>query len=216
MATNIVSAKLKVVIVGEGGTGKTTFITRYKEGYFEKKYVASIGATVYLIPFHTTRGIIEIVIWDTAGQEIFGGLRDGYYIGSQACILFFDTTSKATYQKIPTWHKDVQRVCGDIPMVLVGNKVDVKDRKVKPKQIHFHRKKNLQYYDLSVKSNFNIEKPFLYILRKLTGDNNLQLVAEIPFPIPDIPLDPKFIEELKKQEENLPLLPDPGSDSEEL
>jgi GTP-binding nuclear protein Ran len=51
----------------------------------------------------------------------------------------------------------------------VGNKVDVKDRKVKPKDIIFHRRKNLQYYDISAKSNYNFEKPFLYLARKLTG-----------------------------------------------
>ena len=51
---------------------------------------------------------------------------------------------------------------------LVGNKVDVKDRKVKAKQITFHRKKNLQYYDISAKSNYQFEKPFVWLLRRLT------------------------------------------------
>ena len=59
------------------------------------------------------------------------------------------------------------RVCENIPIVLVGNKVDVKERKVKAKQITFHRKKNLQYYDISAKSNYNFEKPFLWLARKL-------------------------------------------------
>jgi GTPase SAR1 family protein len=61
------------------------------------------------------------------------------------------------------------RVCGNIPIVLCGNKVDVKNRQVKAKQVTFHRKKNLQYYEISAKSNFNFEKPFLYLARKLTG-----------------------------------------------
>jgi len=56
---------------------------------------------------------------------------------------------------------DLIRVCENIPIVLCGNKVDVKERKVKAKAITFHRKKNLQYYDISAKSNYNFEKPFL-------------------------------------------------------
>ncbi|MBE3044725.1 hypothetical protein IMZ48_19620 [Candidatus Bathyarchaeota archaeon] len=60
-------------------------------------------------------------------------------------------------------------------MVLCGNKVDVKERKVKAKTITFHRKKNLQYYDISAKSNYNFEKPFLWLARKLVG--NPQLVC---------------------------------------
>lgn len=67
------------------------------------------------------------------------------------------------------------RVCENIPIVLCGNKVDVKERKVKAKSITFHRKKNLQYYDISAKSNYNFEKPFLWLARKLVG--NPQLVG---------------------------------------
>lgn len=59
--------------------------------------------------------------------------------------------------------------------MLTGNKVDVKERKVKAKTITFHRKKNLQYYDISAKSNYNFEKPFLWLARKLVG--NPQLVS---------------------------------------
>jgi hypothetical protein len=68
---------------------------------------------------------------------------------------------------------DLVRVCENIPIVLTGNKVDVKERKVKAKTITFHRKKNLQYYDISAKSNYNFEKPFLWLARKLVGNPSL-------------------------------------------
>jgi GTP-binding nuclear protein Ran len=77
---------------------------------------------------------------------------------------------------VPKWHKDFTRVCPDAHIVLVGNKVDVKERKVKAKQIIFHRKKNIQYYDVSAKSNYQYEKPFLHLLRKISGDYELTLV----------------------------------------
>ena len=85
----------------------------------------------------------------------------------------FDVTSRVTYKNVPNWHRDLVRVCENIPIVLTGNKVDIKDRKVKAKSIVFHRKKNLQYYDISAKSNYNFEKPFLWLARKLIGDPNL-------------------------------------------
>ena len=88
--------------------------------------------------------LVRFNVWDTAGQEKFGGLRDGYYIGGQCAIIFFDVTSRVTYKNVPSWHRDLVRVLENVPIVLCGNKVDIKDRKVKAKQITFHRKKNLQ------------------------------------------------------------------------
>ena len=128
---------------------------------------ATLGVEVHPLEFHTNRGQLVFNVWDTAGQEKFGGLRDGYYIQGQCAIIMFDVTSRITYKNVPNWHRDLVRVCETIPIVLVGNKVDVKERKVKAKQITFHRKKNLQYYDISARSNYNFEKPFLWLARKL-------------------------------------------------
>ncbi|KAH8060420.1 hypothetical protein JL720_13585 [Aureococcus anophagefferens] len=140
--------EFKLILVGDGGVGKTTFVKRHLTGEFEKKYVATLGVEVHPLVFHTNRGPIKFNVWDTAGQERFGGLRDGYYIQGQCAIIMFDVTSRITYKNVPNWHRDLTRVCENIPIVLTGNKVEIKDRKVKAKQITFHRKKNLQYYDI--------------------------------------------------------------------
>ena len=66
------------------------------------------------------------------------------HIQGQCAIIMFDVTSRVTYKNVPNWHRDLVRVCENIPIVLTGNKVDIKDRKVKAKSIVFHRKKNLQ------------------------------------------------------------------------
>merc|ERR1711937_405482 len=168
--------QFKCLHVGDGGVGKTTFVKRHVTGEFEKKYVATIGVEVHPLPFDTNRGRICFNVWDTAGQEKFGGLRDGYYIQGQCAIIMFDVTGRITYKNVPVWYRDLMRVCEAIPIVLVGNKVDVKERKVKVKQINFHRKKNLGYYDISAKSNFNYEKPFLSLAKKLVGDQHLIFV----------------------------------------
>lgn len=142
--------------------------------------------------------IIYLTMCIQAGQEKFGGLRDGYYIQGQGAIIMFDVTSRSTYKNVPTWHRDITRVCETIPIVLCGNKVDIMERKVKPKQITFHRKKNLQYYDISAKSNYNFEKPFLWLMRKLVGDPNLVLVEQIALKPAEVKLD---METQKKAEQ---------------
>lgn len=70
--------KWKLVLVGDGGVGKTTFVKRHKTGEFEKKYVPTLGAEVHPIDFVTNKGRIIFNVWDTAGQEKYAGLRDGY------------------------------------------------------------------------------------------------------------------------------------------
>lgn len=202
--------------MGDGGVGKTTFVKRHLTGEFEKKYVATLGVEVHPLLFHTNRGPIKFNVWDTAGQEKFGGLRDGYYIQGQCAIIMFDVTSRITYKNVPNWHRDLTRVCENIPIVLTGNKVEIKDRKVKAKQITFHRKKNLQYYDISAKSNYNFEKPFLWLARKLSGDNALSLVEEPVLQPPDIHLTGetlKSIELMRHEAETQPL---PDDDDDDL
>ena len=109
----------------------------------------------------------------------------------------FDVTSRFTYKNAPNWDRDLVQVCENIPVVLCGNKVDIKDRKVKAKPIVFHQKKNLQYYDISAKSNYNLENPFLWLTRKLTGDPNLEFVA-MPAPAPpEVVMDPALAAQYK-------------------
>ncbi|KAK5074122.1 GTP-binding nuclear protein gsp1/Ran [Lithohypha guttulata] len=206
----------KLVLVGDGGTGKTTFVKRHLSGEFEKKYIATQGVEVHPLGFTTNLGQIQFDVWDTAGQEKFGGLRDGYYINGQCAIIMFDVTSRITYKNVPNWHRDVVRVCENIPIVLCGNKVDVKERKVKAKTITFHRKKNLQYYDISAKSNYNFEKPFLWLARKLVGNSSLEFVAAPALAPPEVTVDQATLDQYQREMQDAAAMPLPDEDDQDL
>lgn len=70
--------EFKLVLVGDGGVGKTTLVRRHLTGEFEKKYLPTLGVEVHPLFFQTNFGPLKFNVWDTAGQEKFGGLRDGY------------------------------------------------------------------------------------------------------------------------------------------
>jgi len=199
MSEEFQGPRFKLVLVGDGGTGKTTFVKRHLTGEFEKKYVATLGVEVHPLKFCTNHGEIMFDVWDTAGQEKFGGLRDGYYINGKCAIVMFDVTSRITYKNVPTWHRDLVRVCEAIPMVLCGNKVDMKDRKVKAKAITFHRKKNIQYFDISAKSNYNFEKPFLWLAKKLSGENELMFVAMPALAPPEVRMSAEQMQQAENE-----------------
>ena len=163
-------SEIKLILVGDGGVGKTSFLDRHSTGEFQKN---SLGVEIHTCVFHSNRGPIKFNVWDTAGQEKFG---DPFrcYIKGECAIIMFDVTSRITYKNVPNWLRDLTRACGkNIPIVLLGyNKVGIKDRNVK---VTFHRKKNLQYYDISAKSSDNLEA-FLWLARKLSGDDQLHFV----------------------------------------
>ena len=120
----------------------------------------------------------------------------------------FDVCSRITYKNVAKWYKDITRVCDNIPVVLVGNKVDVKDRKVKARQIVFSRKHGIQYYDVSAKSNYQFEKPFLWLLKRLTNDSGLTLIEAPSLKPSDITIGVdqiKQMEEELRQAENTPI-----------
>jgi GTP-binding nuclear protein Ran len=172
-------ATFKLILVGDSGTGKTTFLERHLTGEFEKCYLASVGAVMQPLRFTTNPyGTICFNCWDIAGQEKVG--CDLYYAGSACAIIMFDVTTRDSYHSVPNWHRDIVRVCGSIPMVLVGNKVDAPQRVVKAKMITFHRENNLQYYDISAKTKFHLEQPFLWLARRLANDPQLTFTPQLP------------------------------------
>jgi len=170
----------KIVLLGDGGCGKTTFIKRFINGEFEKRYLATLGVEVTSIPFETTKGPVTLSVWDTAGQEKFGGLRDGYYTGAHLAIIFFDVTSKITFKNLGQWILDFRNKCPTAPIIIVGNKVDIKERKVKVQMGNAlaHKYERCFYFDLSTKSCYNYDKPFLVGLKTLLNDWNLQFITQ--------------------------------------
>ena len=134
----------------------------------------------------------------------------------KCAIVMFDVTSRITYKNVPNWHRDLTRVCEGVPIVLVGNKVEIKDRKVKAKAITFHRKKNLQYYDISAKSNYNFEKPFLWLAKKLSGDNNLHFVEAPALQPPEFEIDQATLQKYEQELAQAAAEPLPEGDDDVL
>merc|ERR1711871_124981 len=100
----------KLILVGDGGAGKTTFVKRHITGEYESYYKPTIGCSIHPLKFWTNEGVVLFNCWDTAGQEKFGGLRDGYYINADCGIIMFDLSFRNSYKVVPTWYRDILRI----------------------------------------------------------------------------------------------------------
>ena len=83
MQTSDGTPKFKLILVRDGGVGKTTFMKYILTGEFEMKYVATLGVEIYPLLFHTNCGPMIFNVWDSSGQEKFGNLcKKMLYAGS--------------------------------------------------------------------------------------------------------------------------------------
>nr|XP_044250771.1 GTP-binding nuclear protein Ran-like [Drosophila takahashii] len=168
----------KLVLLGDAAVGKTAFIGRLLDGSYPEKYEPTVGVDLTPLTFRTNRGDIHFMVWDIAGQEMLAGLGDGYCIQADCAIIMFGLNSRKSFAICEKWHRDLMRICSQIPVVICKNRdmVIMDDRRMRNNQSFFGRKLNLVNYEISVKLNFNLEKPFLYLARKLLNDPKLNLI----------------------------------------
>eukprot|EP00766_Chilomastix_caulleryi_P000708 gnl/Chilomastix_caulleri/1688.p2 GENE.gnl/Chilomastix_caulleri/1688~~gnl/Chilomastix_caulleri/1688.p2 ORF type:complete len:108 (+),score=34.92 gnl/Chilomastix_caulleri/1688:351-674(+) len=93
-------------------------------------------------------------------------------------------------------------MCPRIPIVLVGNKIDSKDRKVHSRNVVVQYQKNIPYHEISAKSNFNVEKPFLTLARRLFGNAQLVFTNTPALLPPSIPVDAAHLNMQQKELED--------------
>ncbi|XP_014227760.1 ras-related protein Rab-23 [Trichogramma pretiosum] len=116
---------LKVVIVGNGAVGKSSMIQRFCKGTYTRDYKKTIGVDFLEREIEVEGEDVRLMLWDTAGQEEFDAITAAYYRGAHACVLAFSATDRDSFEAIPSWKIKVENECGEIPTVLVQNKMDL-------------------------------------------------------------------------------------------
>ncbi|KAK7140729.1 hypothetical protein R3I94_013113 [Phoxinus phoxinus] len=159
---------IKVVVVGNGAVGKSSMIQRYCKGIFTKDYKKTIGVDFLERQIIVNDEDVRLMLWDTAGQEEFDAITKAYYRGAQACVLVFSTTDRDSFEAIGSWREKVEMEVGDIPTVLVQNKIDLLDDTViKNEEAEGLAKRlKLRFYRTSVKEDLNVNEVFKYLADK--------------------------------------------------
>mmetsp|Transcript_1970 Transcript_1970/g.3057 ORF Transcript_1970/g.3057 Transcript_1970/m.3057 type:complete len:247 (-) Transcript_1970:866-1606(-) len=159
--------ELKVLVVGNGGVGKTSMIRRFCKGVFTDEYKKTIGVDFLEKSLYTDELGCEVrfMCWDTAGQDEFDSIVRAYFRGAGACVLAFSTTDRDSFDAIAKWKSRVEAECGDIAMALIQNKVDLVDQATASgdEVEGMARKLGLKLYRTCVKENINVTEVFMYL-----------------------------------------------------
>lgn len=171
---------IKVVVVGNGAVGKSSMIQRYCKGIFTKDYKKTIGVDFLERQIFVNDEEVRLMLWDTAGQEEFDAITKAYYRGAQACVLVFSTTDRDSFQSIDNWKEKIEAEVGDIPTVLVQNKIDLlEETVVKNEEAEALAKRlKLRFYRASVKEDLNVNEVFKYLAEKYLQQLKQQTAEE--------------------------------------
>ncbi|MHA2246732.1 MAG: Rab family GTPase [Candidatus Hodarchaeales archaeon] len=159
--------KYKIILAGDGDVGKTSLINRFVTGAFTGDYKATIGVAItsksLVVKDHA--GEVNLQIWDIAGQTLFREFRKKFYTKAQGALLVFDLTVPKSLDNLHlSWIKDIHQITGEIPFVLIGNKVDLNElRAISPEEItsFLEAHPNIKaHLDTSALTGENVENAF--------------------------------------------------------
>lgn len=178
---------LKVIVVGNGMVGKTSMITRFARGVMTENYKKTIGTDFMEkeIVVRATGDNIKLMLWDTAGQEMFSKLTRQYYRGAGAVVYVFSTVDRDSFLEVERWKHKVDAECGDnIVAVLVQNKCDLIDQAAMTREEveDLARRMGVKLYRTCVKDNILVDDVFDYVSEQFIRTGGATSSSHEPVP----------------------------------
>lgn len=137
----------KLVVVGDGECGKTCLLIVFSKDEFPEVYVPTVFET-YVADIEVDNNEVELALWDTAGQEDYDRLRPLSYPDTDVVLMCFSIDNPDSFENIAEkWVPEVNHFCPKVPIILVGNKKDLRNDQAtlmeieKRKQADFEKRK---------------------------------------------------------------------------
>ncbi|XP_050397258.1 ras-related protein Rab-28 [Patella vulgata] len=167
--------KLKIVVMGDAASGKTSLCTRYSQEQFNKQYGQTVGLDFYLKRITLPGNVnVTLQVWDVGGQTLGGKMLDNYIYGSQAIMLVYDITNYSSFENLEDWFQAIRKVCPDPRsphMALVGNKLDLEHMRTVKQEKHqrFAQEHGMSSHFVSAKSGDSVSLTFQKVAAEILG-----------------------------------------------
>ena len=150
---------IKIILIGDGGVGKTSIFKKYMGEGFESTYEQTIGADFSTKEHITNTYKVLLQIWDIAGQDRFETVRSLFYHGAHGIIFVFDVTRPESFNNFNKWLIEIKtNILQPRPLIVIANKID--------KDPNHNYNSHLEYDWI----NKQIQAPIIFT-SALNGDN---------------------------------------------
>ena len=159
----------KLIVLGSAAVGKTTLVNQFLKKEDIIDYRPTLGISISTQRYYVQgfkNDVIKFLIFDLAGQSFFKRVRRDYYKGANCAFIVYDVTRRETFDEaVDFWLKDAQKELGNIPFVLIGNKIDKEEERVVRKEEGMEKAKELKsfFIETSALQNINVQDTFKII-----------------------------------------------------
>ena len=168
----------QLLIIGDSSVGKTSILTRYTTGNFKEEYLATVGLDYFSKQELIKNKTIQIKIWDTAGQERYKALTPAYFKNAEGVLVVYDVTAIDSFYNLKFWINSIKTNMESknikIPIVLMGNKIDLEESREIRKEIaeKYATENNYIYFESSAKTGEGIDKAIRELVDQVINKKN--------------------------------------------
>jgi Ras-related protein Rab-8A len=172
--------KINIILLGNTEVGKTSFILRYTEEYYQPIYLTTIG-----IDFKVKEATLsnnkkyKLYFYDTTGQEKYRSIAVNLIKNAEGVLLMYDVTKQSSFQSISEWMESIYNSKPkNFPIILAGNKIDLEKREVTTEEGEKLAKDyGIPFFEISNKEGINVTEACLALANKIVEQREAEANA---------------------------------------